>query len=207
MTSLTVKTGGFLNLGIGLPAVISLIRNVKDQPEPVSTINRNRVKHQPKAKSQTSAEGIHDSRAGEGTRTPNHLFTRSRRNVQGCASTPGVWHNGPRKALEVPLRCCQGCCQPGHDHLQPLAASCLGRGSQTADSSQRFRGCGTGPTVTTRTGFLQIARRYRSRCSHGAPANGLPGFPMTARVSAMAAVRMDSRSDCVEAEPCLALRP
>src|SRR5215212_7440435 len=127
MTSLTVKTGGFLNLGIGLPAVISLIRNVKDQPEPVSTINRNRVKHQPKAKSQTSAEGIHDSRAGEGTRTPNHLFTRSRRNVQGCASTPGVWHNGPRKALEVPLRCCQGCCQPGHDHLQPLAASCLVR--------------------------------------------------------------------------------
>src|SRR5215212_12068701 len=116
MTSLTVKTGGFLNLGIGLPAVISLIRNVKDQPEPVSTINRNRVKHQPKAKSQTSAEGIHDSGAGEGTRTPNHLFTRSGHNVQGRTSTPEVWPDGAEKAPEVRLRCCHGCCQLGHDH-------------------------------------------------------------------------------------------
>ena len=52
-----------------------------------------------------------------GTRTPNHLFTRSRHNVQGRASTPEVWRHGAEKAPEVRLRCCPCCCQLQHDRL------------------------------------------------------------------------------------------
>jgi hypothetical protein len=61
-------------------------------------------------------------RAGEGTRTPNHLFTRSGPDVQGRASTPVAWRNGAEKVPDVWLRCCHGCCQPRHGRCRLLAS-------------------------------------------------------------------------------------
>jgi hypothetical protein len=83
--------------------------------------------HQPEdhrtfgGQSQASAEGIQRMRARERTRTPDHLFTRSRHNVQARASTPEVWHDGAEEAPEARPRCCPGCCQPGHEHSRPFA--------------------------------------------------------------------------------------
>ena len=45
----------------------------------------------------------------------------SRPYVQRRASSAEVWRNGAEKAPGVPLSCCHCCCQPGHDHLRPLA--------------------------------------------------------------------------------------
>src|SRR5215217_4126848 len=70
--------------------LISLIRECQGSTE-LSTISRNHVKHQPKAKSQASAEGIHriGSRLGESNPGPTHyecvaLPAELRRHMRHC---------------------------------------------------------------------------------------------------------------------------
>ena len=74
--------------------------SVKNQPKSLSTISRRHVKPQPKPNCQASTEAIHQNGADEGTRTPNHRFTRAvrcqLRHVGRTPSARAPAHGGPR---------------------------------------------------------------------------------------------------------------